>query len=162
MLRYIDALKAWRASFLGLFDTGHMTRWDYQRRLELQLDVFESYVSGDRWASCAICRQAFRYPSKGHQARYCQWPFCRWIGAQRLRATHRRGVQHATCIGCEKPFPSRRNTARYCRASCRQRAYRQRVTLKQKGQSETVVLASQTAQGVTLISSTDFDTLILA
>jgi hypothetical protein len=75
---------------------------------------------------CRVCGRDFY---GGHAARICEAAWCLLVVTMRRHAAHRRGTRPGRCEGCGAPFPTRRNTARYCRPACRQRAYRQRATL---------------------------------
>ena len=46
-----------------------------------------------------------------------------------------RGCHRRQCLDCGRNFFTSRPEARYCRAACRQRAYRRRVRLRRQARS---------------------------
>lgn len=86
----------------------------------------ESPYSRLRRGHCERCGELFL---SVRQRRYCGAPICeragnrarkvRWLEAHPLA-----GVQELECSMCARPFTARRSDARYCGATCRQRARR--------------------------------------
>jgi len=54
------------------------------------------------------------------------------------RYGERRGCHRRHCLACGGDFFTSRPEARYCRAACRQRAYRRRLRLRAAGVSLTI------------------------
>ncbi len=95
---------------------------------------YEHYTWEVRKILCGGCHQFFY--TRIHAKKYCNNATCGRIANYRHQREKRlQARQNRMCPICGKSFTPKRSDAKYCSNTCRQKAYRQSVTVKPAGQN---------------------------
>lgn len=106
-----------------------------KQRYEEQMKGIFNYASTVRKITCFGCGKEFYTTIK--TKKYCSYNTCGNLGNNKLQKYKRYfNRKDMVCPVCEKTFTPKRSDAKYCSNACRQKAYRNSVTVIASTQNE--------------------------